>query len=37
MKADLRKVAKNILMNNAAFEKGHRKFEKTQRYQICNN
>ena len=37
MKTDLRKVAKNILMNNAAFEKGHRKCEKTQRYQICNN
>ena len=37
MKTDLRKVAKNILMNNAAFEKCHRKCEKTQRYQICNN
>ena len=30
-------MAKNILMNNAAFEKCHRKCEKTQRYQICNN
>ena len=37
MKTDLRKVAKNILMNNVAFEKCHRKCEKTQRYQICNN